>query len=81
LRIHLGINHIEENKTRGGGWTEIWYTWAPVIPIKKITKNYISKFQKNLKTNYDVASIVFLKRVNFQLEIICILGYTKITNL
>jgi hypothetical protein len=36
-----------------------------VILILKIIKNYISKFQKNMKINYDVASIVFHKCVNF----------------
>jgi hypothetical protein len=38
---------------------------------------HISEFQKLLITNQDVASVVFHKHVNYQLEIINILEYKK----
>jgi hypothetical protein len=51
----------------------LWCTWAKI-------ENYTSEFQNILKTNQDVASDVSYKCANYQLGIICILGYTKMTN-
>jgi diphthamide synthase subunit DPH2 len=59
----------------------IWWTCAPLISFQKNNLKHISKFQKNLKINHDVVSIVSHKLVNFQLEIMCILSCTKITNI
>jgi hypothetical protein len=52
----------------------IWCTWAPVLSFSKKNENYISKVWKYSH----VANYLSYQHVKNLVQILCILGYTKI---
>jgi hypothetical protein len=54
INFGMAKRYINEEITYYG--VDIWCIWAPVIPFIK-NNNHISKFQKILKTNQNVAVI------------------------
>jgi hypothetical protein len=72
-RGHLAISILEECTEN------VFGSRALVLPSFKKNKNQSFKFQKIIKINYNIVSVVVYKYAKFYYGLLCFVSYTKIT--